>query len=105
MIVIVEGESLRIPATVAGNKNLISNLSAVIKRSQRGEVPAESATVVATLTVDDYDSAEINDGYIFELINTSSLTKGIYYVNFEYVVAGRTYKGEPLKVVVKESVV
>lgn len=105
MIVIVEGESLRIPATVAGDKNLISNLSAVIKRSQRGEVPPESATVIATLSVDDYDSAEIIDGYIFELINTSSLTKGIYYVNFEYTVAGRTYKGEPLKVVVKESVV
>jgi hypothetical protein len=105
MIVLLQGESLQIPATVTGSKNVISNLSAVIKRSLRGEVPPESAAVVATLSFDDYDSVEITDGYIFYLTDTSALALGIYYVNYEYMIGGRIYKGDPMKVVVKESVV
>lgn len=105
MIVLLQGESLQIPATVTGTKNAISNLSAVIKRSSRGEVPPESATPVATLSYEDYDSEQITDGYLFYLEDTSALTLGTYYVNYEYTIAGRTYKGDPMKVVVKESVV
>lgn len=105
MIVLMQGESLQIPATVSGDKSLIESLSAVIKRSNRGEVPPESAQAVATLSYENYTSGEITNGYLFYLNNTSALTLGTYYVNYEYVIAGRTYKGEPFKVLVKESVV
>lgn len=104
MIVLIKGESLRIPATVSGTKELIDSIEAVIKRSVRGEVPLDTSPVVATLTVSDYDSEEITDGYLFSLTNTSSLSVGIYYVNYKYIVAGATYKGDPMKVVVKEGV-
>lgn len=105
MIVLMQGESLQIPATVTGDKQLIESLSAVIKRSNRGEVPPESAAAVATLSYENYNTDEITNGYLFYLTNTNSLTLGTYYVNYEYVIAGRTYKGDPLKVLVKESVV
>lgn len=105
MIVIIKGESLRIPATVVGNKDLIGSIEAVIKKSNRGEIPLDTSPVVATLTVSDYDSEEITDGYMFSLINTSALTVGTYYVNYKFVVAGVTYKGDPMKVVVKEGVI
>lgn len=105
MIVLMQGESLRIPATVVGSKALITGISAEIKKSSRGEVPAEGAPVVASLAVSDFSSEEIIDGLMFELTNTSALTLGIYFVNFSYTVDGRTYKGSPMKVVVKESVI
>lgn len=105
MIVLMQGESLQIPATVTGSKAAISNLSAVIKRSSRGEVPTETAPVVATLSYEDYNSEEITDGYLFYLNNTDALTLGTYYVNYEYTISGRSYKGDPFKVIVKESVV
>lgn len=105
MIILMQGESLQIPATVTGSKTLIQNLTAVIKRSARGEVPPEGATAVATLSYEDYTSDKITDGYLFYLTNTNPLTIGTYYVNYEYTIGGRSYKGEPLKVVVKESVV
>lgn len=105
MYVIFQGESLLIPATVQGTKSLISNLTAVIKSSKRGEVPSESDPVVATLTVEDYNSTEVMDGYLFSLTNTSSLVPGIYYVNYEYSVSGTVAKGVPKRVTVKESVI
>lgn len=52
----MQGESLRIPATVFGSKALITGISAEIKKSSRGEVPAESAPVVASLAVSDFSS-------------------------------------------------
>lgn len=104
MIVLIEGESLRIPATVTGSKTLITGLQAQIKRSLRGEVPSDDKPVVAELAVSDYTSDEIFNGYMFTLANTSGLIPGIYYVNFKYTVEGLVYKGEPLKVVVKEGV-
>lgn len=104
MIVLSEGESLRIPATVVGNKSLISDLTAQIKKSLRGEVPSEDTAIAATLAVSDYTSDEITDGYIFTLTDTNSLSRGTYYVNFKFVVDGYTYKGEPLKVLIKEGV-
>ena len=105
MIVLIEGESLQIPASVTGSKASIQNLTAVIKKSTRGEVPSDNVTAVATLLVEDFNSAEITDGYLFYLTNTSALTPGIYYANFQYQAGGRTYKGEPIKVVVKEGVI
>ena len=105
MIVIVQGESLLLPATVTGEKAYIENLVVEIKKSTRGEVPAESAPTVATLTVSDYDTDEITDGYLFSLEDTSSLTLGIYYVNYSYQIDNRVHKGNPLRVVVKESVI
>lgn len=105
MIVLIEGESLRVPATVTGDKDLITSIEAVIKKSLRGEVPTDDKPVVATLTVTDYNSAEISDGYMFTLTNTSVLTPGIYYINYKYMISGLTYKGDPLKVVVKEGVI
>lgn len=105
MIVIIKGESLRIPATVTGTKSVISSIEAVIKKSNRGEVPLDTSPTVATLTVTDYDAEGIVDGYIFSLLNTSALTVGTYYVNYKYIVAGVTYKGDPMKVVVKEGVI
>lgn len=105
MYVIFQGESLLIPATVQGSKSLISNLTAVIKSSKRGEVPNETDPVVATLTVEDYSSQEVADGYLFSLIDTSVLAPGIYYVNYEYTVNGTTAKGVPKRVTVKESVI
>ena len=104
MYIIFEGESLLIPATVQGSKSLISNLSVQVKSSKRGEVPSDTAPVVATLTVSDYTSPEITNGYLFSLINSSALTPGIYYVNFKYTVNGTTQKGEPKRITVKESV-
>lgn len=105
MHIIFQGESLLIPASVAGDKTMITGLTAAIKASKRGEVPKESDPVVSLLSVEDYVSAEVGDGYLFSLIDTTVLTPGIYYVNHEFVSAGYTVKGEPYKVVVKESVV
>ena len=105
MYVIFQGESLLIPATVQGTKALISNLTAVIKSSKRGEVPSEADPVVATLTVEDYSSPEVTNGYLFSLLNTSVLAPGIYYVNYEYTVDNTIAKGVPKRVTVKESVI
>lgn len=105
MITIREGESLQIPATVTGIKANITNLVVKLKRSVRGEVPVESAATVATLAVADFTNDVITDGYLFTLVDTSALSIGIYYVNYEYQIIGKTYKGEPMKVVVKESVI
>ena len=105
MYVIYQQESLVIPAVVTGTKSLISGVTAVLKASQRGEVPLESATVLKTFTVSDYTSTEVAQGYLFTLSNTDSLTPGVYYVNFEYIVGGLTFKGVPKKVTIKESVI
>lgn len=105
MIVIVQGESLLLPATVTGNKAAIENLTVELKKSARGEVPAETAATIATLAVQDFDSEEITDGYLFTIDDTTNLALGIYYVNYSYEIGNRTYKGNPLRVVVKESVV
>lgn len=105
MYVIFEGESLLIPAVVQGTKSLIANIVVEIKSSKRGEVPKDADPVVATMTVADYTSAEVTNGYLFSLVNTSALVPGIYYVNFKYLVAGNTFKGEPKRITVKESVV
>jgi hypothetical protein len=105
MYVIFEGESILIPATVAGTKELISNLVVQIKSSKRGEIPADTDPVVATMTVEDYTSAEVTNGYLFRLVNSSALTPGIYFVNFKYQVDGTTQKGEPKQITVKNSVV
>jgi hypothetical protein len=105
MYVIFQGESLLIPATVTGSKQLINNLAVVIKRSNRGEVPLESEPVAGTFTVAPYTSPEVTDGYLFTLANTSALTPGIYYVNYEYTISGNTFKGVPKRVTVKESVI
>jgi hypothetical protein len=106
MYVIYQGESLVIPAVVTGDKSLISGVTAVIKASQRGEVPLESAPVLATFSVSNYTSLpEVAQGYLFTLANTNSLAPGIYYVNFEYVVSSLSFKGVPKRVTIKESVV
>lgn len=105
MYTIFQGESLLIPAVVAGTKSLISNLSVVIKSSTRGEVPQESAPVKGTFTVEDYTSPEVDNGYLFRLTDTSALTPGIYFVNYEYQIDGMTFKGVPKKITVKESVI
>ena len=105
MYVIFQGESLLIPATVTGNKAAITQLVVQIKSSKRGEVPLESAPVIATLTSEDYTSPEVTNGYLFKLVNTSALAVGIYYVNYEYVIDGMTFKGVPKRVTVKESVI
>lgn len=104
MYVIFQGESLLIPATVTGSKELISNLAVVIKSSKRGEVPLESDPVVASLEVEDYSSPEVTNGYLFTLAN-NTLAPGIYYVNYEYKIGADTFKGVPKKVTVKESVI
>jgi hypothetical protein len=104
MIVLIKGESLRIPATVTGDKDLITSIQVQIKKSLRGEVPTDDKPIVATLSVEDYNSDEIDDGYIFTLANTSALGLGIYFVNYKYEIEGLVYKGEPMKVVVKEGV-
>lgn len=105
MYTIFQGESLLIPAVVTGTKSLITNLTAVIKSSARGEIPLESAPVKGTFTVEDYSSPEVTDGYLFRLTDTSALAPGIYFVNYEYNVDGMTFKGVPKKVTIKESVV
>ena len=105
MIVLMQGESLLLPATVTGSKSQIENLTVELKRSTRGEVPPESAATVATLAVQDYTADEITNGYLFSLDNTASLSLGIYYVNYSYEIGNRIFKGTPLRVVVKESVV
>ena len=105
MYVIFQGESLLIPATVTGNKAAITQLAVQIKKSNRGEIPLESDAVVASLTYENYTSPEVTDGYLFKLVNTSSLVPGIYYVNYEYVIDGMTFKGVPKRVTIKESVI
>lgn len=105
MYVIFQGESLLIPATVDGTKSLIQNLAVQIKSSKRGEVPLETAPVVATMTVENYTSPEVTDGYLFRLTNSSALVPGIYYVNYEYTIDGMTFKGVPKKITVRESVI
>ena len=105
MLTIFQGESIQLPATVTGTKSNISNLVVKLKRSTRGEVPPESAATVATLTSEDFTNDVITDGYLFSLVNTSSLSVGTYYVNYEYQILGKKYKGTPMKIIVKESVV
>ena len=105
MLTIFQGESIQLPATVTGNKSSISNLVVEIKRSLRGEVPVEAAATVATLTVEDFTNDVITNGYLFSLTNTSALLVGIYYVNYEYQIVGKKYKGTPMKIVIKESVI
>lgn len=105
MYVIFQGESLLIPATVTGSKSAITELAIQIKKSKRGEVPLESDPVIANLTYEDYTSPEVTNGYLFKLVNTSALAPGIYYVNYEYVIDGMTFKGVPKRVTVKESVI
>lgn len=104
MITLIKGESLRVPATVDGDRNLITSIEAVIKKSARGEVPLDTAAVVAAVSVVEFDSVQVPDGYMFTLVNTSALLTGIYYLNYKYIVGGLTYKGDPMKIVVKESV-
>jgi hypothetical protein len=104
MYVIFEGESILIPATVTGTKSLISNLQVQIKSSKRGEVPQDTDPVVATMTVEDYNSPEVTNGYLFKLVNSSALTPGLYYVNFRYEVSGNIMKGEPKQITIKASV-
>lgn len=105
MIVLMQGESLLLPATVTGTKSQIQNLTVELKRSTRGEVPQESAPTVATLSVADYTAEQINNGYLFSLLDTSSLALGVYYVNYSYQISNKIFKGTPLRVVVKESVI
>lgn len=105
MYTIFQGESLLIPATVTGSKSLINNLLVEIKSSKRGEVPLESDPTIATLSVENYTSPEVSNGYLFKLVNTSALVPGIYFVNYEYTIDGMKFKGIPKKVVVKESVI
>lgn len=105
MYTIFQGESLLIPAVVSGDKSLITNLTAVIKQSTRGEIPPESAAVKATMIVENYTSPEVTNGYLFKLANTDALLPGIYYVNYEYKIDNMTFKGVPKKVTIKESVV
>jgi hypothetical protein len=105
MYVLFENESLLIPAVVQGEKSLISNIVVEIKASKRGEVPRDADPVTATMTVEDYTSEEVTNGYLFSLVNSSALVPGIYYVNFKYSVQGNTFKGEPKRITVKESVV
>lgn len=105
MYVIYQGESLVIPAVVTGTKSLISGVTAVIKGSKRGEVPLESDPVLGTFSVSDYTSPEVTDGYLLTLSDTSSLDPGVYFINFEYTVAGLSFKGVPKKVTIKESVI
>jgi hypothetical protein len=102
---IFQGESLLIPATVTGSKSAITQLAIQIKSSKRGEVPLETDPVVANLTYEDYTSTEVTNGYLFKLVNTSALVPGIYFVNYEYVIDGMTFKGVPKKITVKESVI
>lgn len=104
MYTIFQGESILIPAVVTGTKTLITDLTVVIKASARGEVPLESAPVAATLTVENYTSTEVTDGYLFSLTN-NTLAPGIYFVNYEYKISGKTFKGVPKKVTIKESVI
>lgn len=105
MYVIYQGESLVIPAVVTGTKSLISGVTVVIKGSKRGEVPTDTDPVLGTFSVADYTSAEVTDGYLFTLSDTSSLDPGIYYINFEYTVSGLSFKGIPQRVTIKESVI
>lgn len=105
MYVIYQGEGLLIPAVVTGSKSLISGVTAVIKSSKRGEVPPESDPVLLTFVVSDYNSAEVTNGYLFTLANTNTLSPGTYFVNFEYIIGGITFKGIPKKITVKESVI
>ncbi len=105
MIVLMQGESLLLPATVTGTKSQIQNLTVELKRSTRGEVPQESAPTVATLSVADYTAEQIDNGYLFSLLDTSSLALGVYYVNYSYQISNKIFKGTPLRVVVKESVI
>lgn len=104
MYVIYEGESLLIPATVTGDKDLISSLSCVIKAAKKGGgIPADTDTALGTFSVDDYTSSEVTDGYLFTLINTSALTPGIYWVNYRYNIGSQIFKGTPKKVTVLEA--
>lgn len=104
MFILQKGESLVIPATVTGDKTAITNLVVKIKFSARGEIPADSAASVATLSVEDYTSSEITNGYLFKLVNTSALVVGTYYVNYVYNIGALSFKGSPYKVVVRDSV-
>ena len=57
------------------------------------------------MTVEDYTSPEVTNGYLFRLTNSSVLTPGIYYVNYEYTIDDMTFKGVPKKIIVRESVI
>lgn len=104
MYVIYEGESLLIPATVTGAKNLISNVSCVIKAAKKGGgIPADTDTVLGTFSVDDYTSSEVTDGYLFTLINTSTMSPGVYWVNYRYNIGSQVFKGVPKRVTILEA--
>ena len=105
MITLIKGESLRVPATVDGNRASITSIQATMKKSMRGEVPLDTDSVAAAVTVAEFNSAEIPDGYMFTIVDTSALLTGIYDLNYQYTVAGLTYKGDPMKIVIKESVI
>lgn len=106
MYVIFQGESLLIPAAVTGSKAAITSITAEIKEAlPGGGIPTTEDEVVATLSVTDYTSSEVTDGYLFSLTNTTALVPGIYYVNYKYIADGKTFKGVPKKVTVKEGVI
>jgi hypothetical protein len=105
MYTIFQGESLLIPAVVVGDKTQITNLTVSIKASVRGEIPLQSAATKATMTVENYTSTEVTNGYLFKLVDSSVLTPGTYYVNYSYTISGMIFKGTPKKIVVKESVI
>lgn len=105
MYIIFQGESLQIPVSVTGDKGLISGLTVEIKRSYRGEVPAEDAPTVATMSITDYTNDDITSGYLFTLADSSALAVGLYYINYSYTVGGMVEKGIPVKLSVQESVI
>lgn len=107
MYVIFQGESLLIPATVQGDKEAIEDLIVELKEAKPGGgVPDTDDPVVGILTIEDYDSPEVTDGYLFSLLDTSELAPGTYFVNYSYSVGDEVFDlGIPKKVIVKEGVV
>lgn len=104
MYTIMQGESLRIPATVE-DKSAVSNLIVQIKKSVSGSIPGSSAPVISNMTVSDYSDSEITDGYLFSLLNTTVLTPGLYYINYSYSIGGGTALGVPIKLAVNKGVI
>lgn len=103
MYVIFQGESILIPATVTGDKNAIENLVVQLKAANPGGgIPDHTDTVVATFEVADYTSAEVTDGYLFTLENTTTIAAGVYYVNYKYNVGDLLFKGTPKKITIRE---
>lgn len=105
MYTIIKGASLLIPATVTGTKGTIDTVTAQLKAATAGGgVPDASDPVIATFVVTDYTSAQVADGYLFSLENTSAINPGTYYVNYMYTIGTKTFKGSPLKVIVRDGV-